>query len=116
MVPAAAALWLPSGLASMPTILCTSVPLNLFFPWEVDCSSPSCVPSLCSPTLKKLLIYKELVKEFITMVISMKIQGCMCFLWSREIVLPPSGQVETNLALTFSLQYPHFLKREGNKL
>ncbi|EPQ03145.1 Phosphofurin acidic cluster sorting protein 2 [Myotis brandtii] len=107
LVPAAAALWLPMGLASMPTTLRTPVPLNLFSTWEVDCSSPSCVPRLCSLTLKKLLIYKELEKELITVVISMKMQ---------KIVLPPSGQVETDLAQTFSLQYPHFLKREGNKL
>ncbi|EDL97406.1 rCG27700, isoform CRA_b [Rattus norvegicus] len=43
-------------------------------------------------------------------------QGSKRVLRSHEIVLPPSGQVETDLALTFSLQYPHFLKREGNKL
>nr|KAF6296177.1 hypothetical protein mMyoMyo1_009243 [Myotis myotis] len=91
----------------MPTTLHRPVPLNFFSTWEVDCSSPSCVPRLCSLTLKKLLIYKELEKELITVVISEKMQ---------EIMLPPSGQVETDLALTFSLQYPHFLKREGNKL
>ncbi|KAK1339522.1 hypothetical protein QTO34_020205 [Cnephaeus nilssonii] len=43
-------------------------------------------------------------------------QGSKRVLRSHEIVLPPSGQVETDLALTFSLQYPHFLKRDGNKL
>ncbi|MGH0114472.1 UNVERIFIED_CONTAM: hypothetical protein FKN15_018791 [Acipenser sinensis] len=45
-----------------------------------------------------------------------KEQGSKRILRSHEIVLPPSGVVETDLALTFSLQYPHFLKREGNKL
>ncbi|XP_036275369.1 phosphofurin acidic cluster sorting protein 2-like [Pipistrellus kuhlii] len=35
---------------------------------------------------------------------------------SKEIMLPPSEPVETDLVLTFSLQYPHFPKREGNKL
>ncbi|XP_059527723.1 phosphofurin acidic cluster sorting protein 2-like [Myotis daubentonii] len=35
---------------------------------------------------------------------------------SQEIVLPRSRPVQTNLALTFSLQYNHFLKGEGNKL
>ncbi|XP_036306345.1 phosphofurin acidic cluster sorting protein 2-like [Pipistrellus kuhlii] len=35
---------------------------------------------------------------------------------SKEIMLPPSEPVETDLALTFSLQYSHFLKGEGNKL
>nr|XP_030739011.1 phosphofurin acidic cluster sorting protein 2 isoform X2 [Globicephala melas] len=90
--------------------------MNLFATWEVDGSSPSCVPRLCSLTLKKLVVFKELEKELISVVIAVKMQGSKRILRSHEIVLPPSGQVETDLALTFSLQYPHFLKREGNKL
>ncbi|XP_066550324.1 phosphofurin acidic cluster sorting protein 2 isoform X1 [Amia ocellicauda] len=91
------------------------VPMNLFATWEIDGSSPSCIPRLCSLTLKKLVVMKELDKELISVVIAVKIQGSKRILRSHEIVLPPSG-VETDLALTFSLQYPHFLKREGNKL
>uniref|UniRef100_A0A2I3G354 Phosphofurin acidic cluster sorting protein 2 n=1 Tax=Nomascus leucogenys TaxID=61853 RepID=A0A2I3G354_NOMLE len=71
---------------------------------------------MCSLTLKKLVVFKELEKELISVVIAVKMQGSKRILRSHEIVLPPSGQVETDLALTFSLQYPHFLKREGNKL
>ncbi|XP_039597923.1 phosphofurin acidic cluster sorting protein 2 isoform X1 [Polypterus senegalus] len=92
------------------------VPMNLFATWEIDGSSPSCIPRLCSLTLKKLVVMKELDKELISAVIAVKIQGSKRVLRSHEIVLPPSGLVETDLALTFSLQYPHFLKREGNKL
>ncbi|NXS29364.1 PACS2 protein, partial [Pomatostomus ruficeps] len=92
------------------------VPMNLFATWEIDGSSPSCVPRLCSLTLKKLVVLKELDKELISGVIAVKMQGSKRILRSHEIVLPPSGHVETDLALTFSLQYPHFLKREGNKL
>uniref|UniRef100_A0A8D1A7G8 Phosphofurin acidic cluster sorting protein 2 n=1 Tax=Sus scrofa TaxID=9823 RepID=A0A8D1A7G8_PIG len=78
---------------------------------------PVCAPCrLCSLTLKKLVVLKELEKELIAVVIAVKMQGSKRILRSHEIVLPPSGQVETDLALTFSLQYPHFLKREGNKL
>ncbi|XP_038621602.1 phosphofurin acidic cluster sorting protein 2 isoform X12 [Tachyglossus aculeatus] len=94
----------------------TPVPMNLFATWEIDGSSPNCVPRLCSLTLKKLVVFKELDKELISLVIAVKMQGSKRILRSHEIVLPPSGQVETDLALTFSLQYPHFLKREGNKL
>ncbi|XP_035583790.1 phosphofurin acidic cluster sorting protein 2 isoform X5 [Zalophus californianus] len=104
------------GLAGAPAALNTPVPMNLFATWEVDGSSPSCVPRLCSLTLKKLVVFKELEKELISVVIAVKMQGSKRILRSHEIVLPPSGQVETDLALTFSLQYPHFLKREGNKL
>ena len=35
---------------------------------------------------------------------------------SNEILLPTSGLLDTELELNFSLQYPHFLKREGNQL
>uniref|UniRef100_A0A8D0GI09 Phosphofurin acidic cluster sorting protein 2 n=1 Tax=Sphenodon punctatus TaxID=8508 RepID=A0A8D0GI09_SPHPU len=62
------------------------VPMNLFATWEIDGSSPSCVPRLCSLTLKKLVVLKEMDKELISVVIAVK------------------------------MQYPHFLKREGNKL
>lgn len=104
------------GLPGAPGALNTPVPMNLFATWEVDGSSPSCVPRLCSLTLKKLVVLQELEKERISVVIAVKMQGSKRILRSHEIVLPPSGQVETDLALTFSLQYPHFLKREGNKL
>ncbi|XP_057258373.1 phosphofurin acidic cluster sorting protein 2 isoform X11 [Pezoporus wallicus] len=99
-----------------PGALGRPVPMNLFATWEIDGSSPSCVPRLCSLTLKKLVVLKELDKELISGVIAVKMQGSKRILRSHEIVLPPSGHVETELALTFSLQYPHFLKREGNKL
>ncbi|KAL7987291.1 hypothetical protein Chor_006210 [Crotalus horridus] len=44
------------------------------------------------------------------------LQGSKRVLRSNEYVLPPGGLMETDLELTFSLQYPHFLKRDGNKL
>uniref|UniRef100_A0A8C2VUX0 Phosphofurin acidic cluster sorting protein 2 n=1 Tax=Chinchilla lanigera TaxID=34839 RepID=A0A8C2VUX0_CHILA len=69
-----------------PGALNTPVPMNLFATWEVDGSSPSCVPRLCSLTLKKLAVLRELEKELMSVVIAVK------------------------------MQYPHFLKREGNKL
>uniref|UniRef100_A0A8C0BUZ7 Phosphofurin acidic cluster sorting protein 2 n=1 Tax=Buteo japonicus TaxID=224669 RepID=A0A8C0BUZ7_9AVES len=97
-----------------------------FFPFPLEMPEPlasmivtfSSVPvcRLCSLTLKKLVVLKELDKELISGVIAVKMQGSKRILRSHEIVLPPSGHVETELALTFSLQYPHFLKREGNKL
>uniref|UniRef100_A0A8C0FPZ0 Phosphofurin acidic cluster sorting protein 2 n=1 Tax=Bubo bubo TaxID=30461 RepID=A0A8C0FPZ0_BUBBB len=83
---------------------------------QVTGSGPELACELCSLTLKKLVVLKELDKELISGVIAVKMQGSKRILRSHEIVLPPSGHVETELALTFSLQYPHFLKREGNKL
>ncbi|XP_067381701.1 phosphofurin acidic cluster sorting protein 2 isoform X3 [Channa argus] len=99
-----------SGNVSMP------VPMNLFATWEIDRSSPSCVPRLCSLTLKKLVVLKELDKELNSLSIAVKIQGSKRLLRSNEYILPPSGLMETDLELTFSLQYPHFLKRDANRL
>ncbi|XP_039593659.1 phosphofurin acidic cluster sorting protein 1-like [Polypterus senegalus] len=92
------------------------VPMNLFATWEIDRSSPSCVPRLCSLTLKKLTVLKELDKDLSSVVIAVKIQGSKRILRSNEYVLPPGGLMETDLELTFSLQYPHFLKRDANRL
>ncbi|KAF0027277.1 hypothetical protein F2P81_020018 [Scophthalmus maximus] len=72
--------------------------------------------SLCSLTLKKLVVLKELDKELNSLSIAVKIQGSKRLLRSNEYILPPSGLMETDLELTFSLQYPHFLKRDANRL
>ncbi|MBN3282327.1 PACS1 protein, partial [Polyodon spathula] len=92
------------------------VHMNLYATWEVDRSSPSCVPRLFSLTLKKLVILKELDKELNSVVIAVKLQGSKRILRSNEILLSVAGLTETDLQLTFSLQYPHFLKRDANKL
>ncbi|XP_073690640.1 phosphofurin acidic cluster sorting protein 1 [Garra rufa] len=105
-----AVLWGSAGSGSMP------VPMNLFATWEIDRSSPSCVPRLCSLTLKRLIVLKELDKDLNSVLIAVKMQGSKRVLRSNEYVLPPSGLMETELELTFSLQYPHFLKRDANRL
>ncbi|KAM3871188.1 phosphofurin acidic cluster sorting protein 2 [Diretmus argenteus] len=98
---------------SVTMLLCCQVKGDL--PRAATTPSLSSI-TLCSLTLKKLVVMRELDKELISVVIAVKIQGSKRILRSHEIVLPPSGSVETDLALSFSLQYPHFLKREGNKL
>uniref|UniRef100_A0A673GFZ2 Phosphofurin acidic cluster sorting protein 1-like n=1 Tax=Sinocyclocheilus rhinocerous TaxID=307959 RepID=A0A673GFZ2_9TELE len=90
------------------------VQMNLFATWEIDSSSPSCV--LLSLTLKKLVILKELDRDLTSVVIAVKLQGSKRILRSNEIMLSSAGLTETDLQLTFSLQYPHFLKRDANKL
>ncbi|XP_059372874.1 phosphofurin acidic cluster sorting protein 1 isoform X1 [Carassius carassius] len=107
---AGAVLWGSGGSGAMP------VPMNLFATWEIDRSCPSCVPRLCSVTLKRLIVLKELDKDLNSVLIAVKIQGSKRVLRSNEYVLPPSGLMETELELTFSLQYPHFLKRDANRL
>ncbi|NXG75124.1 PACS1 protein, partial [Baryphthengus martii] len=81
-----------------------------------ECVQFSLSYRLCSLRLKKLTVLKELDKELSSVLIAVKIQGSKRVLRSNEYVLPPGGLMETELELTFSLQYPHFLKRDGNKL
>lgn len=90
--------------------------MNLFATWEIDRSSPSCVPRLLSLTLKKLVMLKDLDQDLTSVVIAVKLQGSKRILRSNEILLPSPGLTETDLQLTFSLQYPHFLKRDANRL
>ncbi|XP_029377853.1 phosphofurin acidic cluster sorting protein 1-like [Echeneis naucrates] len=92
------------------------VPMNLFATWEIDRSCPSCVPRLFGLTLKKLTVFRELDQELNSVIIAVKIQGSKRTLRSSEYPLPPEGIMETDLELTFSLQYPHFLKRDANHL
>ncbi|XP_053334826.1 phosphofurin acidic cluster sorting protein 1a isoform X4 [Clarias gariepinus] len=92
------------------------VQMNLFATWEIDRSSPSCVPRLLSLTLKKLVMLKDLDRDLTSVVIAVKLQGSKRILRSNEILLPSPGLTETDLQLTFSLQYPHFLKRDANRL
>ncbi|XP_066575049.1 phosphofurin acidic cluster sorting protein 1 [Amia ocellicauda] len=92
------------------------VQMNLYATWEVDRSSPSCVPRLFNLTLKKLVMLKELDRDLTSVVIAVKLQGSKRILRSNEILLSAAGLTETDLQLTFSLQYPHFLKRDANKL
>ncbi|XP_036618714.1 phosphofurin acidic cluster sorting protein 1 [Trichosurus vulpecula] len=110
--PAAAAPGRPPAASPAPA----PVQMNLYATWEVDRSSASCVPRLFNLTLKKLVMLKEMDKDLNSVVIAVKLQGSKRILRSNEILLPASGLAETELQLTFSLQYPHFLKRDANKL
>lgn len=93
-----------------------TVPMNMFATWEVDRSSPQCIPRVCSLALGRLVIIKELDRDVQSVFIAVKMQGPKRVLRSYEIVLPSNGLLDIQLELTFSLQYPHFVKRDGNLL
>ncbi|MBN3289893.1 PACS1 protein, partial [Polypterus senegalus] len=61
---------------SKPVAISSNRPvhMNLYATWEVDRSSPSCVPRLFSLTLKKLIMLKELDKDLTSVVIAVKLQ------------------------------------------
>ncbi|RZF43084.1 hypothetical protein LSTR_LSTR001262 [Laodelphax striatellus] len=91
------------------------VPMKLFATWEVDRTPPNCIPRLCSLTLSRLVVFKALGSDLASITIAVKMQGSKRTLRSNEFGLPPNG-LDIELQLHFSLQYPHFLKRDGNKL
>lgn len=92
------------------------VPMKLFATWEVDRTPPNCIPRLCTLTLSRLVILRSLGVDLTSISIAVKMQSSKRTLRSNEITLPPNGIIDTELDLQFALQYPHFLKRDGNKL
>ena len=92
------------------------VPMKLFATWEVERTPPNCIPRLCSLTIARLSIFNSLDSDLNSIIIAVKMQSSKRTLRSNEIHLPPTGLLDTELDLAFALQYPHFLKREGNTL
>ncbi|XP_066589621.1 phosphofurin acidic cluster sorting protein 2 [Prorops nasuta] len=92
------------------------VPMKLFATWEVDRTSPNCIPRLCSLTLTRLVILRPLGSDLTSISIAVKMQSSKRTLRSNEMAIPTGGILDTELELQFALQYPHFLKRDGNKL
>merc|ERR1719210_1273405 len=92
------------------------VPMKLFATWEVERTPPNCIPRLCSLTIARLSIFNSLDADLNSILIAVKMQSSKRTLRSNEILLPATGHLDTGLDLAFSLQYPHFLKREGNTL
>ncbi|CRK88259.1 CLUMA_CG002039, isoform A, partial [Clunio marinus] len=86
---------------------------------------------LCSLTITRLSLLTALPADLSTLSLAVKMQSSKRTLRSHEIPVPqltiPSyigggiqlnspPLLETELDLHFSLQYPHFLKRDGNRL
>lgn len=89
--------------------------MRLYATW-VERTPANCIPRLCSLTLTRLIILKPLGSEMQSLSIAVKMQSTKRTLRSHELLLSANGLLDTPLDLTFCLQYPHFLKREGNKL
>ncbi|XP_015585151.1 phosphofurin acidic cluster sorting protein 2 isoform X2 [Cephus cinctus] len=92
------------------------VPMKLFATWEVDRTPPNCIPRLCSLTLSRLVLLRPLGSDLASISVAVKMQSSKRTLRSNEMAVPPGGMLDTELELQFALQYPHFLKRDGNKL
>ncbi|ODN06094.1 Phosphofurin acidic cluster sorting protein 2 [Orchesella cincta] len=72
---------------------------------------------LCSLTLIRLVVMRPLpTSEVSSVIVAVKMAGSRRTLRSNEIPLTDNGLINTDLELHFSLQYPHFLKRDENRL
>ncbi|XP_023288747.1 phosphofurin acidic cluster sorting protein 1-like, partial [Orussus abietinus] len=92
------------------------VPMKLFATWEVDRTPSNCIPRLCTLTLTRLVVLRPLGSDLASISIAVKMQSSKRTLRSNEMAVPSGGVLDTELELQFALQYPHFLKRDGNKL
>ncbi|XP_035219698.1 phosphofurin acidic cluster sorting protein 1-like [Stegodyphus dumicola] len=92
------------------------VPMKLFAAWEVDRTPPNCIPRLCTLNLTRLVLLKPVGGDMNSVIIAVKMQSSKRTLRSNEIMVLNNGLIDTELDLTFSLQYPHFLKRSRNNL
>lgn len=62
------------------------------------------------------MLVRPLGTELAAISIAVKMRSSKRILRSNEMALPESGLLDTPLDLHFALQYPHFLKRDGNQL
>ena len=104
----------PSKMASNDGVKPT--PMKLFATWEVERTSPVCIARQCTLKLAHLKVVHPFSPDLGSILIAVKMQSAKRTLRSNEIPLQSNGLIDTELELTFSLQYPHFLKGEGNKL
>ncbi|CAL8106945.1 unnamed protein product [Orchesella dallaii] len=106
-----------TGTVQSTTSNAKPVPMKLFSSWEVDRTPPNCIPRLCSLTLIRLVVTRPLpTSEVSSVIVAVKMAGSRRTLRSNEIPLTDNGLINTDLELHFSLQYPHFLKRDENRL
>jgi len=91
-------------------------PMNLFSQWEVEGTSSSCVPRVCTLRIVHLEVSRALEADLTELVICVSMRGSRRNLRSDCIPLQHASPIGVELDFAFSLQYPHFLKRRGNLL
>ena len=75
---------------------------------------------LCSLNINRLSLTKSLSHDVSAIKLGVKMQNFKRILRSNEIPVPPhsdaSPTVDIEIDLSFTFQYPHFLKRNSNYL
>lgn len=104
------------------------VKMKLFGAWEIDKTPSDCIPRLCSLNITRLTLNKSLWTDATAIMVAVKMQNSKRILRSNEITIPSSTTNQSNdqqqqnqmldieLDLSFTLQYPHFIKRTRNYL
>ncbi|KAL0819916.1 hypothetical protein ABMA28_007921 [Loxostege sticticalis] len=97
------------------------VPMKLFAAWEVDRTPSNCIPRLCTLRVTRLRVCGALGEAgggaaggagAGAVILAARMHSSKRTLRSNDIAVPP---LDVELDLCFSLQYPHFVKRDGNK-
>ncbi|XP_026314889.1 phosphofurin acidic cluster sorting protein 1 [Hyposmocoma kahamanoa] len=98
------------------------VPMKLFAAWEVDRTPSNCIPRLCTLRVTRLRVCGALGEAgggaasgagAGSVILAARMHSSKRTLRSNDIAVPP---LDVELDLCFSLQYPHFVKRDGNRL
>ncbi|CAH0594027.1 unnamed protein product [Chrysodeixis includens] len=98
------------------------VPMKLFAAWEVDRTPSNCIPRLCTLRITRLRVCGALGEAgggaaggagAGAVILAARMHSSKRTLRSNDIAVPP---LDVELDLCFSLQYPHFVKRDGNRL
>ncbi|XP_073950823.1 phosphofurin acidic cluster sorting protein 1-like [Choristoneura fumiferana] len=98
------------------------VPMKLFAAWEVDRTPSNCIPRLCTLRVTRLRVCGALGEAgggaaggagAGAVILAARMHSSKRTLRSNDISVPP---LDVELDLCFSLQYPHFVKRDGNRL
>ncbi|XP_072930175.1 phosphofurin acidic cluster sorting protein 1 [Epargyreus clarus] len=98
------------------------VPMKLFAAWEVDRTPSNCIPRLCTLRITHLRVCGALGEAgggaaggagAGAVTLAARMHSSKRTLRSNDIAVPP---LDVELDLCFSLQYPHFVKRDGNRL
>ncbi|XP_041968996.1 phosphofurin acidic cluster sorting protein 1 isoform X2 [Aricia agestis] len=98
------------------------VPMKLFAAWEVDRTPSNCIPRLCTLRVTRLRVCGALGDAgggaaggtgAGAVTLAARMHSSKRTLRSNDITVPP---LDVELDLCFSLQYPHFVKRDGNRL
>ncbi|VDK44970.1 unnamed protein product [Anisakis simplex] len=94
------------------------VPMRLFANWETggDRASTSAVQRMFTMALSRLSI-NPFPDQQCTLVVTVKLQGYKRTLRSNDFaVTAVNGKLDVDLNISFTIQYPHFLKRKSNIL